>query len=71
MRPDYKRVVLRKGTLHVETPLGIVNILVGLSDVKGRSVEAVQMIPNNYAGERAVVVSKGRFVQLKTVKGGR
>lgn len=67
---DMKRVVHRRGILHVETPLGIVNIHVGLHDRNSREVEAVQMLPNNYAGESKVVVRGGRFVQLKTVKGG-
>lgn len=44
--------------LHVETPLGIVNIWVGLTDIKGRRVERVDMLPNNYSGERKVVVYK-------------
>lgn len=40
--------------LHVETPLGIVNIRVGLVDAEGRRVNAVEIIPNNYAGEPVV-----------------
>lgn len=44
--------------LHVETPLGIVNIYLGLTDIKGRRVERVDMLPNNYSGERKVVVYK-------------
>ncbi len=69
-----RRAVLNKGMLHVETPLGIVNILVGLSDHKGRRVDAVQVIPNHYAGERKVVrrgYGNTRLVELLTVKGGR
>lgn len=56
--------------IHIETPLGIVNIYTGLTDTAGRRVESVQMIPNNYAGEPAVRVRGGRFVELKTKKGG-
>lgn len=37
--------------LHIETPLGIVNIYVGLTDIQGRRTERVEYIPNNYAGE--------------------
>lgn len=66
---DMKSISHRDGILHVETPLGIVNIHVGLSDRNGRTVEAVSMIPNRYAGEPKVVVRGSRFVQLKTVKG--
>lgn len=54
------------GCLHVETELGIVNIYTGLHDARGRAVEAVSMRPDSFAGEPKVVVSKGRFVRLKT-----
>ena len=49
--------------IHVETPLGIVNIYVGLRDAEGRRVERVEMIPNRYAGEPKVTVDGGRFVE--------
>lgn len=55
-------------TLHVETPLGIVNIRVGLHDRHGRRVENIALLPNRYSGEPKVVVRDGRFVELKTVK---
>ncbi len=41
--------------LHVETPLGIVNIRCGLSDMKGRPVDSIEVIPSCYAGEQKVV----------------
>lgn len=66
---DMKSVSHRSGILHVETPLGIVNIHVGLTDRKGRRVEAICMLPNRYAGEPKVLVSGSRFIELKTVKG--
>lgn len=40
--------------LHVETPLGIVNIRIGLHDAQGRRVESIEVIPNDYAGEPQV-----------------
>jgi hypothetical protein len=46
-----KTVVLRNGMLHVETPLGIVNITVGLHDSNGKRVDSIEVIPSNYAGE--------------------
>lgn len=60
-----KRVAaLKRGTVvHVETPLGIVNIRVGLRDAKGRAVDAVEIIPSNYVGERKVIVKGCRLVQ--------
>lgn len=60
-----KRVVVgRAEIIHVETRLGIVNIWVGLHDNEGRRVETVEMIPNQYAGEKKVVVVEGRrFVE--------
>lgn len=66
---DMKSISHRRGILHVETPLGIVNIHVGLTDRRGRPVEAVSMLPNRYAGEPKVIVNGSRFIQLKTVKG--
>lgn len=66
---DMKSISHRRGILHVETPLGIVNIHVGLTDRRGRKVEAVSMLPNRYSGEPKVIVSGSRFVELKTVKG--
>lgn len=54
--------------LHVETPLGIVNIRCGLSDTSGRSVDSIEVIPSCYAGERRVVLrgyGNTRLVQLK------
>lgn len=66
-----KTIVHRSGVLHVETPLGVVNIHVGLSDRRGRRVEAVRIRGNDYAGEPLVKVVGQRLVELKTVKGGR
>lgn len=37
--------------LHIETPMGIINIAVGLTDHAGRRVESIEVIPCNYAGE--------------------
>ena len=67
-----RNVDLRDGLLHVETPNGIVNIRVGLHDRRGRAVDSVQIIPDDYAGENKVVVYPGRcntrIVRLKTVR---
>lgn len=66
-----KTVVLEKGRLHVETPLGIVNITVGLSDRHGRRVESIEVIPNSYAGHKKVTRSgraNTRLIELKTVR---
>jgi hypothetical protein len=35
------------GCLHIETPLGIVNIRVGLADMRGREVESIEIMPEN------------------------
>jgi hypothetical protein len=45
-----KTIVLRnkRETLHVETPLGIFNIEVGLRDTKGRRVEVVSIVAPVY-----------------------
>ena len=70
MQCDMKTVVHRKGILHVETPLGIVNIHVGLHEQKGRDVERVSMLPNQYAGEPKVLcVRNAFFVRCKRARG--
>lgn len=64
----------RTEILHVETPLGIINIQIGLTDFRGRPVVSVQVSPDDFAGAPKVVrrgYSNTRLVQLKTVKGGR
>ena len=43
--------------LHIRTPLGIINIRVGLIGARGQRVESIQIIPNNYAGEPRVVLN--------------
>jgi hypothetical protein len=60
-----KRIkAMKAGTIvHVETPLGIVNIRVGLSDAKGRAVDAVEIIPCNYVGEKMVIRKGSRLIQ--------
>ncbi len=51
-----RRATLRRGLLHVETPLGIVNIRAGLADAEGRPVDSVEIIPTaTEDGVRAVV----------------
>lgn len=57
--------------LHVETPLGVVNIRVGLSDKRGRAVDSIEVLPKCYAGEPKVVLHgrhNTRLVELKGVK---
>lgn len=68
-----KTVIHRSGLLHIETPLGIVNIRIGLIDKNGRSVEAIDILPNRGAGDPKVkLIGRGisRLVQLKTVREG-
>lgn len=50
--------------LHIETPLGIVNIRIGLHDGQGRPVESIEVIPNEYAGEPRVGVDGYRNTRL-------
>jgi hypothetical protein len=55
--------------LHIETELGIINIYVGLTDAKGRKVEAVEILPDDhYAGEPKVRFERKtmRLIQPKT-----
>jgi hypothetical protein len=43
----------KRGLLHIETPLGIVNIQTGLSDAQGREVVSVEIIRDKFIGEEA------------------
>jgi hypothetical protein len=66
-----KTIVMRAGkrqTLHVETPLGIVNIETGLVNAKGRRVDAVLFHPNAYAGENKVRLVGTRFVECRRAR---
>lgn len=57
--------------LHIETPLGIVNIRVGLSDSRGRRVESIEVIPNRYKGEPKVLRSgyaNTRLIECRKVR---
>lgn len=62
---------LRYGILHIETPNGIVNINVGLTDLKGRPVDSINFVPDRYYGEGKVVIYPSRYntrmVRLKTI----
>jgi len=51
MSNGMKHVSLRTGTLHVETPVGIINIFTGLRDEAGRAVVAIHGIPDEGVGE--------------------
>jgi hypothetical protein len=56
MKKD-RTVRMRDGELlHVETPLGIVNIRTGLHDADGRRVESVAITTNDYVGESRVTL---------------
>lgn len=66
-----KTISLRSGLLHVETPLGIVNITAGLADRKGRAVDSIEVLPTAGAGELKVVrrgLANTRFIQLETTR---
>ena len=65
-----KTIVHKKGLLHVETPNGIVNITVGLTDNEGRSVDSIECLPDRYVGEPKVTLdgySNTRMIREKEV----
>jgi hypothetical protein len=66
-----RTVALYKGLLHVETPLGVVNIRVGLTDSTGRRVDSITVTPEQSAGQKKVVrrgYYNTRMVELKGVR---
>jgi len=66
-----KTVCLKNGLLHVETPLGIVIITVGLTDSHGRRVDSIAVIPDRMTG-KPKIIRRGyyntRMVELKGVR---
>jgi hypothetical protein len=66
-----KRIAHKRGLLHIETPLGIINITVGLQDVRDRDVESIEVIPSRYVGEPKVLRSgyaNTRLIRCKRTK---
>ncbi len=51
--------------IHIETPLGIVNIVLNLTDKRGHRVEYVGMLGSKRIGDKIVKVVGPRFVELK------
>lgn len=65
-----RSIVHKEGLLHVETPNGIVNIRVGLTDSEGRSVDSIECLPDQYVGEPQVTLdgySNTRMIREKEV----
>ncbi len=58
--------------LHIEIPNGIINIRVGLQDQKGRSIDSIEILPDDhFSGEHKVKLDgkyNNRLIRLKTVK---
>lgn len=64
-----RTITLKSGDLlHIETPNGIVNIRAGLSDMKGRAVDSVQTIPDEYAGELPVRRVPARAANVRLIR---
>ena len=61
-------VANRKNLMHIEADGCIVNIREGLTDMKGRQVTSIEVIPDDMAGEqrwKRVGYANTRVVQLK------
>lgn len=54
-----KRIIHKKGLLHIETPLGIVNVRVGLKDMQGYPVDSVEVIPDQVRDDNLTVGRDG------------
>ncbi len=69
---EWKSVELAVGEqLHDETPLGVVNIRCGLTDMKGRAIDSVTVTPDENVDSSKIVrrgLHNTRLVQLKTKK---
>ncbi len=52
--------------LHIETPLGIVNIYAGLIDLKGREIDVISIIPfGDYSKVKLAGKSTNRLIKIK------
>ena len=71
MRRDVRTVSVRRGVLHVEAPLGVVNIYTGLTDRLGRPVTTIEVSPDAYAGVPRVARRGPALVRLVQLKGRR
>lgn len=58
-----KSIAHNSGVLHVETPLGIINIRAGLADTQGRRVVAIETIPDRIGNVSVHVLPDGRIVE--------
>ena len=66
-----KTVSLKNGLLHVETPLGVINIRAGLVDSAGRRVDSITITPDEITGDKKIVrrgYYNTRMVELKGVR---
>jgi len=66
-----KTMSLKNGLLHVETPLGVINIRAGLTDSTGRRVDSITVTPDEITGDRKIVrrgYYNTRMVELKGVR---
>jgi len=66
-----KTMSLKDGLLHVETPLGVINIRVGLTDSAGRRVDSVTVTPDEISGDRKIIrrgYYNTRMIELKGVR---
>ena len=69
--PSVKNKMHTRGTLNICTPLGIVSIRAGLTDMHGRRVDSIAVTPDRYSGEKKIVLRgyhNTRLVELKGVK---
>jgi hypothetical protein len=66
-----KTVSLKNGLLHVETPLGVINIRVGLVDSTGRRVDSITVTPDELTDGKKIIrrgYYNTRIIELKGAK---
>lgn len=54
-------------TLHIETELGIVNIHLGLHDMKGRKVESVELLPDK-TDHLVLIEEKEAYLRVRMIE---
>jgi hypothetical protein len=66
-----KTMSIKNGLLHVETPLGVINIRVGLVDSTGRRVDSVTVTPDEISNGKKIIrrgYYNTRMIELKGVR---
>jgi hypothetical protein len=61
---NYSKIHGQKNWAHIEAEGCIVNIREGLHDIEGQKVTHIEIIPDDYAGEKPWIVDGSRNIRV-------